>query len=238
MTKHFRTAALAAAETLQYSFLGADEAEGILVLLNPVEGTLHTLAGCANGSLPASPEEAASLLQPAEGSLTVLTAEGTTLDADFELCISALLSQVRSARLAHKAAEERAAQAEAEVARLTAAEHTRRMAAARAAVTDELERRNRHRPENTRFSPALCTELQQRIERSEFTLCQDEAGNWTGEQLIRDAVAALCMNAQTQQDERAAATPVPHWSILGDKPGSSTGSTGYVTVGDRLTGRT
>ena len=69
------------------------------------------------------------------------------------------------------------------------------------------------------------------MENNEFTDMEDKDGNWTGEQAVRSAVAALCMDEQTRMDkaDKAKERHLYNWNR-----DNSSGKTGPQTIGEMI----
>ena len=166
----------------------------------------------------------------ASGATVRFSAEGGEIEAPLDYVTRHL-----SERLS--AAEDRCAKLEQDnkelcdrIEAMTARENERRLAAAKAAVTDELSRLNASALAGVHYDESLCAGLMERIAANEFTGMEDKSGNWIGEQAVRDAVKILCMEETTRVGtaEKAKELHYHSWS-LGEPKQNSAG-----TIGERL----
>ena len=117
--------------------------------------------------------------------------------------------------------------------RLTAMEtreKARRLQAAKAAATAALDRLNANREEERKFSCDILNGLLSRIEAGEFTECVDKDCNWTGDKMVENEVAVLCMAEQAKQDAAAKAAEKRRFSW---NPNSAKNNAAGMTIGER-----
>lgn len=115
--------------------------------------------------------------------------------------------------------------------RMVANENSRRVLAAKAAMTDELNKRNANRSDENKFSASICEDLEKRIANNEFTCMEDKNGLWTGDQAIRSAVSALCMDEQTRMDAEARQKEkgIHNWNFS-----RTANNNGEMTLGEKM----
>lgn len=155
---------------------------------------------------------------------------GVEVETDLENVLHAL-SERCEALEADKANLEKAHKDyEDKLNRMVANENSRRLMAANAAMTDELNKRNANRSDENKFSAAICADLEKRIANNEFTCMEDKDGMWTGEKAIRSEVSALCMDEQTRMDAEAKQREkgLHNWNL------NSAGNPGDMTVGEKM----
>lgn len=117
--------------------------------------------------------------------------------------------------------------------RLTAMEtreKARRLQAAKAAATAALDRLNANREEERKFNCDILNGLLSRIEAGEFTECVDKECNWTGDKMVENEVAVLCMAEQAKQDAAAKAAEKRRFSW---NPNSAKNNAAGMTIGER-----
>ena len=79
-------------------------------------------------------------------------------------------------------------------------EKARRLQAAKDAATAALDKFNANRDDDRKFNCDILNGLLSRIEAGEFTDCEDKERNWTGDKMVANEVAVLCMAEQAKQD--------------------------------------
>jgi hypothetical protein len=79
-------------------------------------------------------------------------------------------------------------------------EKARRLQAAKDAATAALDKFNANRDDDRKFNCDILNGLLSRIEAGEFTDCEDKECNWTGDKMVANEVAVLCMAEQAKQD--------------------------------------
>ncbi len=79
-------------------------------------------------------------------------------------------------------------------------EKARRLQAAKDAATAALDKFNANRDDDRKFNCDILNGLLSRIEAGEFTECEDKECNWTGDKMVANEVAVLCMAEQAKQD--------------------------------------
>lgn len=167
-----------------------------------------------------------------EASARVIFAfDGTEVEAPLETVMETGNARIRQLEADLKAARAAEEKLSSQVETMQAREKARRLQAAKDAIKAELALRNENRSDDRRFSTELCKELEKRVENNEFTDMEDKDGNWTGEQAVRSAVAALCMDEQTRmdKDEKAKERHLYHWNR-----DNSSGKTGPQTIGEMI----
>ena len=167
-----------------------------------------------------------------EASARVIFAfDGAEVEAPLETVMERENARVRQLEADLKAAKSAEEKLSGQVETMQAREKARRLQAAKDAIKAELALRNENRSDDRRFSTELCKELGKRVENNEFTDMEDKDGNWTGEQAVRSAVAALCMDEQTRMDkaEKAKERHLYNWTR-----DNSTGKTGPQTLGELI----
>ena len=167
-----------------------------------------------------------------EASARVIFAfDGAEVEAPLETVMETGNARIRQLEAVLKAARAAEEKLSGQVETMQAREKARRLQAAKEAIKAELALRNENRSADRRFSAELCKELEKRVENNEFTDMEDKDGNWTGEQAVRSAVAALCMDEQTRmdKDEKAKERHLYHWNR-----DNSSGKTGPQTIGEMI----
>lgn len=79
-------------------------------------------------------------------------------------------------------------------------EKARRLQAAKDAATAALDKFNANRDDDRKFNCDILNGLLSRIDAGEFTDCEDKECNWTGDKMVANEVAVLCMAEQAKQD--------------------------------------
>lgn len=131
-------------------------------------------------------------------------------DGEEPICVDAC-DMVETANAAAQNAEDRAECAERElseaketIAKMEAAENSRRLSAAKKMATDTLDKFNANREE--KIDVKVLEALNGEIEAGKFTALADENGVWTGETAVEEKVLSLCAAAVMEQDKRNAAS--------------------------------
>ena len=82
-----------------------------------------------------------------------------------------------------------------------ARECARRIKAAKEAAERQLAEINANRAECERFDAELIKGICEKCEAGEYSVCEDEEGNWTGEDAVCSAVCEVCMKKQMEMDK-------------------------------------
>lgn len=114
-----------------------------------------------------------------------------------------------------------------------ARESARRIKAAKDAAERQLAEINTNRAEGEKFEDILIDEIRKGAENGDYSVCEDEDGNWIGEDAVCAAVRDVCMKKQMEMDKtkaserrlaaQAAARIYP-WEAGFDGEGGATGN--------------
>ena len=140
-------------------------------------------------------------------------------EGEEQMCADAgetICEECAEANAAKECAENRAECAEKEltaaketIAKMEAAENSRRLSAAKAKATATLEAFNANRAD--KVDVKALEALNKDIEAGKFTALCDENGVWTGENAIEEKVLSLCATAVMEIDRKHAASEPMTW---------------------------
>ena len=207
-----------------FTCIGADASSGTAALLNEEGEPFLCLT-----ETPAEDESPSPV--PALAALT-LSAEGfEDVPGEFEAGVEFFRTRIRELCLREAELMSKCESLEAKLEDMKKNETVRRRAAAEKALSDELERFNACREPERRFSETLLAPIAEKIAADEFTALENSDGQWTGEALIRSAVAEACMQAQygMDQSDMLRRRKIHSWATPGSLPSAAPG-----TVADRL----
>lgn len=101
----------------------------------------------------------------------------------------------------NKELKERLEKLEAAQKAAEARESARRIKAAKDAAERQLAECNANRAEDEKFAAECIAEICEKCEKGDYSVCEDEDGNWTGEDAVCAAVRDVCMKKQMEMDK-------------------------------------
>ncbi len=134
---------------------------------------------------------------------TVKFDEQRNIAVDTDDMLNALATDYATLNKQYDELKANAEKANAELDALKKSEAKRRIKAAKKAAEDTLRKFNQTAP--VKVSDTVLTKLNEEIEKGEYSECEDENGEWCGEEAVAEKVLAECAKAtQKANEERAA----------------------------------
>lgn len=187
------------AKFADYTVLAAEQGEnGVTVCLMSAEGktAIYTMGSADDVVVP-------------ERIMSVNAQVQFCAEGEEAICVDAC-DMVEAANAAEKFAEARAdtaekklAEAQETIAKMEAAENTRRLSATKKMATDTLEKFNANR--ENKIDVKVLEKLTEDIDAGKFTALADENGAWIGDNAVEEKVLSLCAAAVMEQDKQAVA---------------------------------
>lgn len=177
-----------------FTCIGAEPDMSAAALLSEEGEPFLCLMEETEGEDPAAPV-------PAAAQLTLSAEDMPAVSAELDLVLDLFRSRIETYRLREAELQTRCDELQAKLEDMKAGETERRRAAAQKALSDELERFNACREPERRFPETLLSPIAEKIAADEYTALENARGQWTGESLIRSAVAEACMQAQYGMDQ-------------------------------------
>lgn len=133
---------------------------------------------------------------------TVVTfkADEQETECSLDVVMATALKNMEAAEAHAKALEAENKTLKEKIEGMEKREMTRRLQAAKDAAKNALDKFNANRDEDRKFNCDILNGLLSRIDAGEFSECVDKECNWTGEQMVANEVAVLCMAEQVKQD--------------------------------------
>lgn len=114
---------------------------------------------------------------------------------------------------------------------MEAAETARRLSAAKSAVKSTLDAFNANR--ERKIGEDAVKSIMESVEAGVYTNCCGKDGAWNGEQMVRDAVLAVCAAAVMEDDRKRAEARKTHFALDGLSSGDHSGNDGIGGLLDR-----
>ena len=125
------------------------------------------------------------------------------ISVDTDDMMNVLATDYAALNAKHEKLEADATKANNELDALKKSEAKRRIKAAKKAAQDTLRKFNETAP--VKVSESVLTKLNEEIEKGEYSECEDEEGEWNGEEAVAEKVLAECGKATQKANEEKAA---------------------------------
>ena len=153
----------------------------------------------ADGETTVQPERIASVNVNA----SIAFDEERKLSVDTDEMLNAIQEECAKLSNENEKLEANAKKANEELDALKKSEAKRRIKAAKKAAQDTLRKFNETAP--VKVSESVLTKLNEEIEKGEYSECEDEEGEWNGEEAVAEKVLAECGKATQKANEEKAA---------------------------------
>lgn len=207
-----------------FTCIGAEPEQNAAALLNEEGEPFLCLMETPEGEEPCTPVSATA-------QLSLSADEMPDVSAELDLVLDYFRSRNEELSRSTEELKARCEELQLKLEEMKKNETCRRRKAAEKALSDELERFNSCREPERRFPDSLLSPVAEKIAADEYTGLENSSGQWTGEALIRSAVAELCMQAQYDMDQTdmQRRRRIYSWPTPGSLPAATPG-----TVADKL----